>query len=404
MHLYAVELPGVHGMGGAWSTPPPSGCGLDGDSHDFAGVQRRLSSSGLAPKQCVLLMGVDFSQSNADDDASAAAPAAASRRAIEPSIIEDYVRAIRAVGSSLCPFIRENAIQCYGFGDAAVCTPSAAENAIFSFGNDRGDDEAAGFSAPRRRRDLQLTGFEGVLRRYRRIAPYVQLGPEAASIAPIVRRAADLMVAESSGGGRVHFHVLVLLTAGPVQGRSEEEEESTRAWEDDVVAVLADVSRRRLPLSIIVVMVSNLASHALGSAAHTLRATREEAAWACIQRAQIRVAEEVPTTMFSPPIQFVRASPRPDVQSLAADALRQLPEHYKTYARSSSSDSEEVLRGEVSSSVRDAIATRPPVVLVPRPPLPSAQERAERSTAWLGWRTAASAVAPIPSAPPAPSP
>ena len=314
---------------GAFASSGEVAAAGDGETQ-FSELQCRLERSGLARKQCALIVGVDFSLSNVDLGMSMAADEAAARQrrsvAHAPSIVEDYGRTVRAIGATFCPFMRENAIQCYGFGDSEC--DSAVEDAVFSFGSDRGDDEVV--AAPlRTRRDLQLTGAEGALRRYYELAPHATLGREAPSVAPLLRRAADAMVLDA---GRVSFHALVILTAGPLlSGGSAGGAE--RAWEDELVDALRDVAKRCLPLSVVVVMLSNLAEHAAGSSAHAARAEREEAAWACIQRVQIRIADEVSATTFSPPVNFVRAAPRPDLHRVAADALRQLPEHFKSFAK-----------------------------------------------------------------------
>ena len=386
------------------------------DEPQFSELQCRLERSGLARKQCALIVGVDFSLSNADPEhcataAAAAADEAAARQrgsvAQAPSIVEDYSRAMRAIGVTLCPFMRENVIQCYGFGD--VECDSAVEDAVFSFGSDRGDDEVV--AAPlRTRRDLQLTGAEGALQRYHEIAPHATLGREAPSIAAVLRRAADAMVLDA---GRVAFHALVILTAGPLlSGGSAGGGE--RTWEDELVDALRDVAKRRLPLSIVVVMLSNLAEHVAGSSAHAARAEREEAAWACIQRVQIRIADEVSATTFSPPVNFVRVAPRPDLRRVAADALRQLPEHFKSFTKAEvraaallaapgSGSSGGAQGASDLGSCRTEAARCHPVAIVPRPAIPAAQSRSQRMIAWSGWRNSGHRqAAPVPSAPPAP--
>nr|XP_023888295.1 E3 ubiquitin-protein ligase RGLG4-like [Quercus suber]POE66392.1 e3 ubiquitin-protein ligase rglg4 [Quercus suber] len=139
-----------------------------------------------------------------------------------------YEKAISVVGKTLSPFVEDNLIPCFGFGDEIT-----HDQEVFSFHSDH----------------LPCHGLEAALSCYRKIARNAKLaGPT--SYAPVIEAAIDIV--EKSGG---RYLVSLIIAEGQVTRSSDISDKELRPQEKQTLKSI--VNARSYPLSIVVVRVGD---------------------------------------------------------------------------------------------------------------------------------------------------
>nr|POE82180.1 e3 ubiquitin-protein ligase rglg4 [Quercus suber] len=139
-----------------------------------------------------------------------------------------YEKAISVVGKTLSPFVEDNLIPCFGFGDEIT-----HDQEVFSFHSDH----------------LPCHGLEAALSCYRKFARNAKLaGPT--SYAPVIEAAIDIV--EKSGG---QYHVLLIIADGQVTRSSDISDKEPSPQEEQTLKSIVNV--RSYPLSIVVVRVGD---------------------------------------------------------------------------------------------------------------------------------------------------
>ncbi|XP_039683918.1 E3 ubiquitin-protein ligase RGLG1 [Medicago truncatula] len=134
-----------------------------------------------------LIFGIDFSQSN-----QLTGKYSLIRQSLHDirNVPNSCEKAISIIGKKFSPFLDDNLIPCFGFGDA-----STSDHDVFSFYRD----------------ERFCNGHEEILSRYREIRPNIQPAGTT-SFAPIIEMATKIV--DQSGG---KHHVLVIISDGQWQ-------------------------------------------------------------------------------------------------------------------------------------------------------------------------------------------
>ena len=182
----------------------------------IAALKAACRSNGM--ESCNLIVAVDFTKSNEWTGARSYGGRSLHTPSLAGGPRNHYEQAL-GLCAALSDMDEDGLIPCYGFGDATT-----RASGVFSFLPD----------------DAPCVGLEGVLARYRELAPAVTLSG-GTSFAPAIRKACALI----SAGAPPTYHILLLICDGQVSSECQQE------------TVAAIVEASAYPLSIVCVGVGD---------------------------------------------------------------------------------------------------------------------------------------------------